>query len=198
MAAAPVRACVSVGLTVVLAVGMGPGVTAAGTSPVTTSGLSAEQAALVEWALALFDDAGLALPPMHFVAHGTTAGCFDRAGAHVHRDGRSMIHICTMDAGPIQEFLYLHEMAHAWDRRALSNERRHAFLETRGLDEWRSEDAEWHELGAEQAAEIIVWGLMDRPIRSIRIPDNSCAQLRAGYLTLTGDEPLHGYTDHCD
>jgi len=197
MATALPHAVAAIALTVVLAMGLGPGATTAGTDQSTTSGLSSEQAALAEWALGLFDEAGLALPPVQFVAHSTGEGCLGRAGAHVHRDGRSIISICTADTGPTEEFLYLHELAHAWDRQALSDERRRDFLEARGLDHWRSEDAEWHERGAEQAAEIVVWGLMDRPIRSIRIGDHSCAQLRAGYLLLTGEEPLHGYTDYC-
>ena len=29
------------------------------------------------------------------------------------------------------------------------------------------------------------------------IPDNTCADLLAGYQTLTGESPLHGFTDYC-
>jgi hypothetical protein len=57
--------------------------------------------------------------------------------------------------------------------------------------------AQWHTYGAEQAAQIIVWGLIDRPIRIATIPDSSCADLRTGYILLTGRPPLDGNTDLC-
>jgi hypothetical protein len=57
--------------------------------------------------------------------------------------------------------------------------------------------AQWHTYGAEQAAQIIVWGLIDRPIRIATIPDSSCVDLRTGYILLTGRRPLHGYKDLC-
>jgi hypothetical protein len=41
-------------------------------------------------------------------------------------------------------------------------------------------------------------GLIDRPIRIATIPDTSCADLRTGYVLLTGRPPLHGFTDLCD
>jgi hypothetical protein len=49
--------------------------------------------------------------------------------------------------------------------------------------------------GAEHAAQILVWGLIDRPIRIATIPDTSWADLRTGYVLLTGRPPLHGFTD---
>ncbi|HKX75576.1 MAG TPA: hypothetical protein VJR05_09320, partial [Acidimicrobiia bacterium] len=79
------------------------------------------------------------------------------------------------------------------------DERRLAFQQLRGWEYWNNyQEASWHENGTEQAADIIVWGLLDRPIKPIRITDNSCAELMAGYLTLTGRLPLHGYLDLCD
>ena len=50
---------------------------------------------------------------------------------------------------------------------------------------------------AEHAAEIVVWGLIDRPVRSVFNPDTTCAALRAGYEVLVGEPPLHGFTDRC-
>lgn len=61
---------------------------------------------------------------------------------------------------------------------------------------WR--EGEWHERGAENAAEIIAWGLIDRPVKPVRIYDNDCDQLLGGYVILTGTDPLHGLTDVCD
>jgi hypothetical protein len=80
----------------------------------------------------------------------------------------------------------------------LTESRRAAFLRLRGLTEWRNDDPDrWHERGAEHAAEIMVWGLIDRPVRPVFIPDNTCADLLAGYVMLTGRSPLHGFTDRC-
>jgi hypothetical protein len=102
-------------------------------------------------------------------------------------------------AGP--ELLILHELAHAWDGHTLTDERRTAFLDWRGLHQWwGTEHEHWGEYGAEQAAETIVWGVIDRPIRASQIPPpyNNCGQLRTAYLMLTGRLPLHGYIDRCE
>ncbi len=43
----------------------------------------------------------------------------------------------------------------------------------------------------------MVWDLGDRPMAMVRIDDNSCAELEAGDVTLTGRTPLHGFRDEC-
>ena len=165
---------------------------------VTMTGLTAQQVAVAEWALALYAQAGLDLPAVELVAEATTGPCLGRAGLHVVEAGRSVIHLCGQRERHLDEFLVLHELAHAWDRAALTDARRDAFLSLRGLTEWRNDDPErWGERGAEHAAEIITWGLMDRPVRVVQIPDADCARLRAGYVVLTGGPPLHGYEDAC-
>ena len=183
----------------VLTVGPGASQPIAGAAPtVTMTGITPAQARIFEWALDLFAAAELPLPEIDVVGHGSTDSCMGRHGMHMFAEGRSTIHVCTRDAGPVEEFLVLHELAHAWDRADLSAERRLAFLELRGLTEWRNDDPErWHDRGAEHAAEIIMWGLIDRPIRVVRLWDNSCADLLAGYVTLVGRPPLHGFTDRC-
>ncbi len=164
----------------------------------TSAGLSPAQLDVIDWALDLFREAELALPPIDFVGHDSTTDCFDRAAAHTQSGGRSRIDICTADTGPVAEVLLLHEIAHAWDRRSLTADTRHAFLAERDLTEWRNHDPDrWHDRGAEHAAEIIMWGLIDRPMRVVRLTANSCADLIAGYRLLTGKEPLHGFTQKC-
>ncbi|MGA9276542.1 hypothetical protein [Ilumatobacter sp.] len=92
----------------------------------------------------------------------------------------------------------LHEAAHAWAAHDLSEDRRAAFQSLWGWTYWRDDEAaDWHENGAEQAAEMIRWGLIDHPVGVITINDHSCADLDAGYRTLAGRPPLHGYRDHC-
>ena len=81
---------------------------------------------------------------------------------------------------------------------AVSAENLAAFQELRGYEFWLNYDeALWHENGTEQAAEILVWGLVDRPMAMSRITDNGCDDLLAGFVTLTGQQPLHGFTDLC-
>jgi hypothetical protein len=185
----------------VLAGGAGPGsmVHAARPAVITAVDLTDEQRQDLGWALDLFAAAGLALPPIEAVRHGSTDACFGRRAAHTWRDGRSTIHLCPEeDTAKVRRYRMLHELAHAWDRRALTESRRAAFLRLRGLTEWRNDDPDrWHERGAEHAAEIMVWGLIDRPVRPVSIPDNTCADLLAGYVMLTGRSPLHGFTDRC-
>jgi hypothetical protein len=162
-------------------------------------GFSHGQEALIEWAIGLYADAGLELPPLEFVHYPTREPCRGARGLYTGDRSPATIRICTPEAGPFAESLFLHEIAHAWDRYALTDRRRAAFLHLRDLEEWWDNGtAPWHTYGAEQAAQIIVWGLIDRPIRIATIPDSSCLELRAGYVLLTGRPPLHGYTDLCD
>jgi hypothetical protein len=165
---------------------------------VTYTDVPGHQVAMVEWGIALFDEAGLTLPPIEVHGHRGTETCGGRPGLHRWIDGRSRIDLCTRFSRSSQELLVLHELAHAWDRVSLTPARREAFLELRGLTDWRHEDLDhWADLGAEHAAEIVMWGLADRPVRVVRIDGGSCAELLAGYRLLTGDEPLHGSTVAC-
>lgn len=161
--------------------------------------MPAELADGTEWALDLFDEAALELPPIRFVHHGgATEPCRGRMGMHRAVDGVSIIEVCTSEASFPTRLMLLHEVAHAWTSHQLTPERKAQFQELRGWEHWRDyEAAEWHENGTEQAAEILVWGLSDRPLRMARIHQASCGELEAGYLTLTGRPPLHGFRDHC-
>ncbi len=156
-------------------------------------------AAMADWAIALFADADLDLPPLRFVHHGEdTTACAGRVGMHHEIDGVSVVELCTIDTGTPTQIMILHETAHAWADHQLTDEAKEAFRELRGWEHWRDYTAAaWHENGTEQAAEILVWGLMDRPIMIARIDQNSCDELLAGYRTLTGTDPLHGYQDFC-
>ena len=166
----------------------------------TYSGFSAEAVAVIDWGTELFAEAGLPLPGVDFNHHPSKAGCHGRPGWHVRRGARSLIDICIPRSDVVLKFLILHELAHAWDSHYLSGRERAAFLEVRQLTDWWGTDPDrWHEYGAEQAAEVVVWALMDHPIRSRHIPApyNECQHLIAGYDALTGRPPLHGYTTHC-
>lgn len=155
---------------------------------------------MVDWAVDLFAEAGLELPSLRFVHHGDDPdACNGKPGLHRVVDGVSHINICTSEPSFPTRAMILHETAHAWADHSLSRERKADFQQLRGWDHWHDyEAADWFENGTEQTAEIMVWGLIDRPIRIITIDQNSCDDLEAGYRTLTGASPLHGLRDLCE
>jgi hypothetical protein len=152
-----------------------------------------------DWAIGLFDEAALDLPPIRYEFNGDAPGpCADRPGLRHSVEGVDVIEICTSEMSNATQGMILHETAHAWIEHNLTPERKAAFQELRGWTYWRNyEAAAWHENGTEQAAEIMVWGLIDRPLAMVRINQNSCDELDAGYRVLTGRAPLHGYRDAC-
>lgn len=58
---------------------------------VTFMDIPVSQVELFEWALALYDDADLDLPPIDVVGHRTAAPCLGRSGSHRFEAGRSRI-----------------------------------------------------------------------------------------------------------
>ena len=161
--------------------------------------MPAEFVVATAWTTDLFDQAAFDLPPLRYVFHGDNSEpCFGRRGMHHRVEGVNVIEICTSEMSSATPLLILHETAHAWIDHKLTDERKATFQELRGWIHWRNHDAaDWHDNGSEQAAEIMVWGLIDRPLALIRINQNSCDELDAGYRALTGQAPLHGYRDLC-
>jgi hypothetical protein len=144
--------------------------------------VQAEQASQVDGvaaALAAFEAAGLELPAV-FVHVWSPETCpIVRAGSMgVLSDGTYRIRVCAYGR------TILHELAHVWDRVALTDETRKRYLSTRGLESWRHE--EWHLAGGEHAAETITWALDGTYWPPSRIDGNSCEELAEGYAILTG------------
>jgi len=174
---------------------------AAGAEPtVTFENATPEQKQLADQTVARFGEAGLELPSVAFRFSHNPDDCLGRRGIHRYGEGRSDITICTDEIGFSTELLFIHELAHAWDHHSLTDEKMAAFMELRGIEVWRSPDpgVQWYEKGAEQAAEIITWALSAKPIRMVRIYQNTCDEVHAGYVALTGAEPLYGLTDECE
>ena len=149
----------------------------------TMTNLTVAQHEMINHSLTLFQDAGLRLPGIDFVGHADRAMCNDKDG---------IARLCTTETNLWQKRIVIHEMAHAWDHHTLDHEAREELMAIRTIKGWR--DGEWHERGAEHAAEIITWGVIDQPLNITTIEENSCQELRTGYATLTGDYSTQGHT----
>ncbi|HSB86412.1 MAG TPA: hypothetical protein VLD86_08890 [Ilumatobacteraceae bacterium] len=169
------------------------------TPKVTLIGFSTSQRQLVFHALELFEEAGLPLPAITLRRHDDTSACHEAEGWHSVVGENSIIDLCTSGSEEWEQRTIIHELAHAWSFHYLSSSRRDTFQRVRGWSAWLDYTrAEWEDNGAEQAAEIVVWALSDQAVPLLKIADQGCSELRAGYLALTGREPLNGLTDLCD
>ncbi len=154
------------------------------------------EAAMVEWAIDRFEEAGLELPPVSVAFHDTVDGCRGYIG---HYDaGSRRLDVCNRGETHIDPVnTLLHELAHAWSFDHLSDADRVAFIARRNLESW-DDSYSWWLMGQEQAAEIVAWGLMDDLARSVYLYSESCEGLAAAFELLTGVPPLHTNTDNCE
>jgi hypothetical protein len=149
-------------------------------------------AALAEWALSRFEQAGLSLPPLVIAFHDDLEPCEGNFG-YYRAGARARIDICGFNA---DRFLVtpkktlLHELAHAWTRHTLTPTTRESFLDFRGLRAWNDDDLPWAEQGSEQAAEIIAWALMDQEVSMGNMSDTQPSTLARAYQLLTSNQPL--------
>jgi hypothetical protein len=151
---------------------------------------------LAAWALARFGEAGLDVPRPIRMGFPPSARCRTGSGWAIDTGDGVEIQMClgheTVEGGTsvLARFTMLHELAHVWTNEHLDDDGRARFLSARGLAAWWDPDLEWAELGAEHAAEIVAWGLMDEALPIARLPDASCDRLEEGYRMLTGTSPL--------
>jgi branched-subunit amino acid transport protein len=173
--------------------------------PVVLRNSTPELDRLLAWAFGRFETAGLRLPSVGSVTFASGSGrcagiggtvepaaegahvllCLDRTSACVGADCAAFtFHARTT---------VLHELAHAWDLTWLDDPARQVFLEQVGLEVWYGpQDVPWAERGAEQAAEILMWGLLETTSPLPRLHRPSCEDLLAAYRTLAGELPSNG------
>jgi hypothetical protein len=162
-------------------------------------GFNAVQAEEVMKAVGLFEEAGLVLPRLVITGSRDMQQCGGHPGLFRPHDDSSEVLICTPETSNWQRHVVLHELGHAWSKLNLTPESKAAFQAVRHYRYWQDyERATWAQNGIEQAAEIIAWGLNDQPAPKLGIDHSSCAELRTGYIALTGAEPLNGLTSQCD
>ena len=160
--------------------------------------LEPDERALVDHAFSLFAEAGIdwSRPDVEF---GDKDECLGFGG--VYRISMDTVRICRPSIDTL-----VHELVHAMIETTLEEPDRNEFLELRGLDSWVGAD-EWDARGAEHAAEIITWAVMEEDItmpwieeagdgttqwtrRLRKIPNSSSAELAVAYEQLTGMLPL--------
>ncbi len=155
-----------------------------------------DEAAMVEWAIDRFEEAGLELPAVTVAFHDSVDGCRGYVGHYDAGSGR--LDVCNrgdIHIDPVNTLL--HELAHAWSFDRLSEDDRVAFLARRDLESW-DDSYSWWLMGQEQAAEIAAWGLMGNSFRSNYLYSERCEDLAASFELLTGVPPLHTNTDGCE
>lgn len=163
----------------------------AGTGIVNSSDLTGQQLAFAAWGQGQFVAAGLAAPPVSFEFHADTTGCGLRQGRYFPTS--HVVQICAFSPETL-----LHELAHAWAERYLTDEAKKAFMRYRGVEVWNDHSVPWEERGMEHAASVIAWGVEERNVatRSESIdahalplpflPNSDPGELAAAYVVLTG------------
>lgn len=151
----------------------------------------------VSWAQDRFREAGLSLPDIVVSFHRETDPCEGASGGHLIENGQNRVLICISRTGTSRELqvkrVLLHEFAHAWDDFALTAGIRSEFMDFKDFSGW-SFDVPYDERASEHAAEIITWGLIDRPIMFGSLDGMwSWEEMLEGYRILTGATPPHGY-----
>jgi hypothetical protein len=159
---------------------------------------------LVRWALERFALAGLPSPQVASVTFATATGrCEgvsgtitptpDAAGSDVLLC-LSEQQACVGDACERYTFAgrvtALHEFGHVWDASWLTPRTRRHYLEETGLTAWFDGGLAWSERGGERAAEVLMWGLLDREVPLVRLDRPSCEQLQHEFRLLTGVDPV--------
>ena len=152
---------------------------AAATSRVEVQGGSHSQVASVTWAIERFEAAGLELPLLTLDIHDSKAGCDGHDGLYTPRSGSDGIDICT-DAA----FIILHELGHAWEHRFGTDEARAGLMAELGLDAWTGQDVKYRSRGEEVSANLVAWGLVERPLTETEI--RTKAEALARFESLTG------------
>lgn len=140
-------------------------------------GASPELVDRFEIAYERFVQAGLSLPELDVTFHDSGNGCGGNVGLHRTEAGVAYLDLCVPT-----NHLILHELAHAWETSFASEASRVAFLEYWDLQYWRNSEVEWHDRGAERAADAIAFALS----AVVSDPAESLIKVVCGYPVITG------------
>lgn len=149
---------------------------------VTVDGASDAQYERLEEALRRFAAADLALPPLAVIFHDGQARCRDHPGIFLTQTDPWEIHICSESV----EWVYEHELAHAWNAHHLSAQQRQAFMDLASYETWSDKSYPWNERGTEGAAVVIQQGISGLPLPPV-LSDKTRRLHVDGYQLLVGD-----------
>jgi hypothetical protein len=122
-------------------------------------GASASQTDRLTLALARFKEAGLELPNLKVIFATDAAACKEHHGLFSTAFDPWRISMCS----PL-DFVYEHELAHAWEHAMLSDEVRRQFMDLRDITVWSGKDTPWNQRGQEDLAFVIQQGLSGLPL----------------------------------
>lgn len=153
----------------------------------TIDGGSQSQRDRLALAVVRFRDAGLPLPDLAIVFASDPDACHGFYGLYQHDDRAPRITYCSEI-----EFVYEHELAHAWEAHSATDQQRQSFMDMRGYTVWADENITWNESGREGAAFII-----QQTIGGFDVPYAPTAEFldrSAAFTALTG-RPDHRLDD---
>jgi len=111
-------------------------------------------------AVMAFAKAELELPGLDIWLHTDLEPCGEHHGVFKATSQSWQIRICSPDL----EFVYEHELAHAWVTANITDAQRSEFMDLRGLEYWTGADVPWNKRGTEGAAIVIQQGLSGLPL----------------------------------
>lgn len=121
---------------------------------------TAAQRSRLSLAVDRFKDVGLRLPPLDVRFFENIDSCRGNHGYFSAGTSPWTIQLCSPDL----DWVYEHELAHAWEHETLTDPERREFMESRGLGVWASRDVPWNERGQEWVAVVIQQGLAGAPL----------------------------------
>jgi len=147
-----------------------------------------EQRQMAEWAVARFAEASLHLPALIIEFPGKDLDLCDGAQGRTYiGDGPTVVKMCWNDP-----FILLHELGHAWAAANVPEDKHDRFMAMRtDVDSWSGAGVPWDQLGGEHAANVIAWGLLEKPYPVSRTYPNDPDSLTTAFEFLTDADPLH-------
>jgi hypothetical protein len=126
----------------------------------TVHNATAEDLGRLGQAVMAFANGDLKLPAVDIWFHPDQEPCSERHGLFMATSESWQIRICSSDI----EFVYEHELAHAWVTANVTDTKRSAFMNLRGLEHWADRDVPWNQRGTEWAAVVLQQGVSGHPL----------------------------------
>lgn len=144
----------------------------------------------LEEAVARFTSLGLALPDLEVVFADDKRSCNGYHASFQPRHPVWRIRFCSA-----LEFVYEHELAHAWERANLTDEARVEFMALHGFSAWADKTVPWNERAVEWVAVVVQQGLAGLPLPPVLSREHERRIL--AFELLTG-KPAPLFVEWCD